>query len=267
MPIRTSELASLEHQRRITQKKNSLLAMSRLFALAFLVPVLMASPVHAQSDTTDAPRTIHVNGEGTVQAAPDQATMRFGIVTRADTPEAARTQNGEASSAALQAVREVGVPDEQIQMEQLRLRPHRVRNDEDRMVEDGFEALRTVRVVLTDLDQVPVVVAAVVDAGANRLEGVAYGLQDRTAARNEALSEAARDARSKAEQLAVALDAEVGSVRTIREQQFSFPRALQAGRARTAMMAESASDPNPEAYAAGTIEVEAQVSVVFTLVP
>ncbi|PEN09181.1 SIMPL domain-containing protein [Longimonas halophila] len=249
--------------------------MSRLFMrrtrsiLSLLVLVgCMASSAYAQSDANDNMRTIHVEGEATVQVAPDEATVRFGIVTRADTPEAARTQNGEASSAALQAVRAADVPEEQIQMEQLQLRPHRVYDEERRRtVEDGFEAVRTVRVTLNDPDQVPVVVAAVVDAGANRLESVEYGLQDRTAARNEALSEAARNARSKAEQLASALDVQVGAVHTIREQQFSFPRALQMGQARTAMMAESASDANPEAYAAGTIEVEAQVSVVFMLVP
>lgn len=77
----------------------------------------------------------------------------------------------------------------------------------------------------------------------------------------------ARNARSKAEQLARALDVQVGAVHTIREQQFSFPRALQMGQGRAAMMAESASDANPEAYAAGTIEVEARVSVVFMLMP
>ena len=228
----------------------------------------MAASTYAQSDAKDDMRTIHVEGEATVQVEPDEATVRFGIVTRADTPEAARTQNGEASSAALQAVRAADVPEEQIQMEQLQLRPHRVYDEERRRtVEDGFEAVRTVRVTLNDPDQVPMVVAAVVEAGANRLESVEYGLQDRTAARNEALSEAARNARSKADQLASALDVQVGAVHTIREQQFSFPRALQMGQGRAALMAESASDANPEAYAAGTIEVEARVSVVFMLTP
>jgi len=234
--------------------------------LSFVLPLLlMAAPASAQSDSTDA-RTIHVEGEATVQVAPDEATVRFGIVSRADTPEDARSQNGEASSAAMEAAREMDVPEDQIQMEQLQLRPHRVYDEERRRtVEQGFEAVRTVRVTLDDVDRVPLLVAAVVEAGANRLQSVQYGLQDRTEARNQALGEAAQDARAKAERLTAALNVQLGAVRTIREQHFSFPRVLQADQARATMMAESAADANPEAYAPGTIEVQARVGVAFDL--
>jgi len=239
--------------------------MRYLLSLSVLLPLLMTSPVAAQSDSTSA-RTVHVEGEATVQVAPDEATVRFGIVSRADTPEEARSQNGDASSAAMEAAREAGISEDDIQMEQLQLRPHRVYDEERRRtVEQGFEAVRTVRVTVSDVDRVPVLVAAVVEAGANRLQSVEYGLSDRTEARNEALLKAAQNARAKAERLAEALDVQVGAVRTIREQHFSFPRMLQADRARATMMTESASDADPEAYAPGTIEVEARVAVVFDL--
>lgn len=225
----------------------------------------LAWPALAQSDADDAARTVHVEGEAIVQVAPDQATVRLGIVTRAEMPQAARAQNGDASGAAMRALRDAGVPESQIRMQGLQLRAHRVFDEERRrMVDDGFEAVRAVQVTLNDLDRVPDVVAAVVAAGANRVQSVQYGLQDRTAARNEALSEAARDARGKAEQLAAALGAGVGAVRTIREQQFAFPRAVRTMEARASMQADRA-EPDPDAYAPGMIDVEARVSVVFAL--
>ncbi|MGM0704791.1 MAG: SIMPL domain-containing protein [Bacteroidota bacterium] len=239
--------------------------MSRLFFLAFLLPLLAGQPAVAQDSTSNA-RTIQVEGEATVQATPDQATVRFGVVTRADAPEAAREENGETSSAAMEAARAADVPEDQIQMDQLQLRPRRVYDEERRRtVEQGFEAIRTVRVTLNEVDRVPVLVAAVIEAGANRVQSVEYGLQDRTEVRNQALEEAAQNAREKAERLAAALDVQIGAVRSIQEQHFSFPRVSQVDRARATMMNEAAEDANPEAYAPGTIDVEARVAVVFDL--
>src|SRR6056297_3144445 len=97
--------------------------------------LLLAGAVQAQN--TDAPqRTVRVSGEGTVNARPDQATVRFGIVTRADDPEAARAQNAEAAKGALNAVRELGVPESDLRMETLRLAPRREYNRETQ----GFHA-------------------------------------------------------------------------------------------------------------------------------
>ena len=57
-------------------------------------------------DTKDDKRTISVSGEGIVRAEPDQATVRFGIVSRAEDPEEARRLNAAAAREAMNAVRE-----------------------------------------------------------------------------------------------------------------------------------------------------------------
>ena len=241
-------------------KARHILLLISLLALALVVPI------SAMAQTPDSERTVHVEGEATVRVAPDKATVRFGVVTRAETPREARTQNSDAASAALQAVREMDIDEANIRMEQLQLRPHRVQDENSRrMVEDGFEAVRTVRVEVEDVDQVPALVMQIIEAGANRLQSVQYDVADRTAARNDALADAARNARAKADVLATALDAQVGAVHTIHEQSFSFPRTARVEMARAAVMRTDAPDPDPEAYAPGEIEVEARVSVVFTL--
>lgn len=231
--------------------------------LVFLLPavLLMTLPVQAQNNGEG--RTINVSGEATVRVEPDMGIVRFGVVTHAEDPEEAREQNAEASREALNAVRELGVDERRIRMEVLRLQPRRVYNREQRRYEEeGFEAIRIVVVELDDLEQLPVVVAEVVQRGANRLEQVRYDLRDRNAPRNEALRDALTNARDKARLMAETLDVELGPVRQIREQQLDFPRPMV--RMDTAMAAEAAG-PEPEAFAAGEIEVRATVQVVFEL--
>jgi hypothetical protein len=240
-------------------------AMNARFGITLLLGLLTwVSMAHAQDTTPPVPRTISVSGEGTVSVEPDQATVRFGVVTQAEDPETAREQNAAAASRAMNALRELGIAERQIQMETLRLQPRREYNQETRNYEErGFEAIRQVVVEVDDLSQLPTLVARVVQQGANRLDGINYDVADRDAVRNEALAEAARHARSKAQLLAETLGARVGPPREISEQSFDFPRP--AFRVEAAAMAKSDAAPEPDAYAAGEIEVNATVQVTFDL--
>jgi hypothetical protein len=235
----------------------------RLFSLV-LACVLLAAPVHAQSPADDR-RVVRVSGESTVSVSPDRATVRFGVVTRAPTAEDARRQNATAAKSAMNTVRELGVPDEKMRMEALRLQPRREYNPDTKTHEQkGYEATRQVVVELERLEQLPRLVTRVVQRGANRLEGVQYGLQDRTTPRNEALRQAASAARDKARLLATTLDAALGDVLQIEEQSFGFDEPSPRVDMQYAKAAADA-EPEPDAYAAGEIDVRATVQVVFSL--
>jgi hypothetical protein len=224
----------------------------------------MVAPAPAQSD--DGPsRTISVQGEGTVSVAPDRAVVRFGVVSRAETAEAARSQNADAAARAMNAVRDLDIPERRIRMEALQLQPRREYNPETRQREDkGYEATRQIVVEVDSLDRLPVLVTRVVQEGANRLSGIQYDLSDRDAIRNDALREAAEAARAKADLLATTLGATLGPVQEIREQSFSFPRPMMRMEA-AAMKTSDQAAPQPDAYAAGEIEVSASVQVTFFL--
>lgn len=227
---------------------------------------LLVFPAQAQESETPS-RTVRVSGEATVTVAPDEATVRFGIVTRAETAEAARSRNATAAKNAMNAVRDLDIPASKMRMEMLRLQPRREYNPQTKEHEEkGYEARRQVVVEVGDLEQLPTLVTRVVQQGANRLEGIDYGLSERTPLRNEALRKAAQNARDKASLLASTLEVELGRVRQIHEQSFGFnepsPRVQMQFAAKTAT--EDAA-PQPDAYAAGEIEVNASIQVVFDL--
>ena len=209
-------------------------------------------------------RTVTVQGEAELVREPDLAVVRFGVVTEAQDPEEARRLNAEAAAAAMNVVRDLGIAERKITLETLSLQPQREYDQENRRwIERGYEAQRQVSVEVDDLEQLPILVAQVVQRGANRLSGISYGLQNQASARQDALREAVLNARAKAELMAVTAGASLGPVHSMTEQMTDVPRPVYA----RAMLASASKDaaPEPDAYAAGQITVRTTVQVTFQL--
>lgn len=235
-----------------------------LAALSVLLCGFAVAPAAAQDDDRS---TVTVRGEGSVAAQPDRAVVRFGVITRAETARQARSENATAAKSAMNAVRTLDVPEEKMRMESLRLQPRYEYNDEENRRERvGYESSRQVVVELDRLDVLPQLVADVVEGGANEVSNIDYQLSNREQYRDEALRKAARAAQQKAQLLAETLGTSLRAVRTIKEQSFDYVRPQpKAGRVEMAK-ASDAARAEPEAYAAGEIEVSADVQVVFDLV-
>ena len=186
------------------------------------VPMTDAVPSHH--------RTLSVAGEGILQVVPDKATVRFAVSTRHKDPEDARRLNAETSKQAMNAVRELNIEERKMKMQGLRLNPvHEYNQKQKRNEQVGYEAQRELTVEVEDLDTLPSLVSIVVQSGANRLQGVEYGLQDKEAARNQALVQAIEKARNKAQLMASTLSVELGNVLQVTEQSSGAPFHRVAG--------------------------------------
>ncbi|MEM6336355.1 MAG: SIMPL domain-containing protein, partial [Bacteroidota bacterium] len=156
--------------------------------------LLLAGPAFAQPASTDQ-RTLTVTGEGRSSLPPDQALARFSIVTSSQDPESGRQANAETASTVLNALRQLGIADADLRLEQLRLGPKREYDAAKQQWNDvGFETTRTLVVTVRDIDDLPETVASVVSNGGNRLEGVRYVLDNPAQGQAVALIEAVADA-------------------------------------------------------------------------
>jgi len=194
------------------------------------------------------------------------ATVWFGVVTDHELPDQARQNNAVASAAAMNAIRDLGVAEEDLKVESLRLAPKR-EYDPDRRTykETGFEATRGIIVEVKDLEILPELIAVIVSKGANRVNNIQYGLDDKDAVELEALEKAVDRAREKAEVMTARLGRAVGPVTQINEQGVSVPQPML--RMEAAMdVASTSKSGQPDAFAGGEIEVSASVTVVFMLV-
>ena len=246
--------------------KLSLFQSSLIFSLCILLHFNLPREIMAQNNG-DTNRLISVTGEGTAQAIPDMATVRFGIVVRDEDPEEARRINAETAKEAMNAIRNLDIDESKLSLQTLRLQPVREYDPETRrQKEKGYEATRELVVVVEELDQLPTLISQLVQKGANRLNGITYGLKDQNAAKDAALVEAVSRAKQKAELMSSALGVRVGEVMQIQEQSMNVPQPLMMREAAPqVMLSKSSAAPEPDAYAAGEIEVKATVRITFLL--
>ncbi len=206
---------------------------------------------------------ITVSGEGVITTMPDRATVDFAVVSRNELPDAARIENEKAAATALNAIRALGVDEKDIQMQNMNLNQLREYDPDRRTyIENGFEATRSLVVTVRDLKKLPDLVAALVSNGANRMNSIQYGLDNRDQVELDVLRLAVARARAKASIMAAEFGLELGAVLQLNEQGISIPSPVIRMETASYDMA-SKSSGDPDAYASGQIEVRASVTAVF----
>lgn len=228
---------------------------------------LLALPMAAQEPGAGAPLVpvLSVQGSGDARVTPDEATVRLGVFAQQETARAAQDQVSRTAQAVLEAVRRLGVAPEQIQTSELSLGPvydQRPEGGEPRVA--GYNASNVVSIRLQELDRVGPVIDAGLGAGANRLEGVVFGLRDDTTARASALAAAVAKARAKADALARALRVRLVEVVEVTEGGVSVFTPTYA-RGGVAMAADAMMADTP--VSSGQVEVQANVTVRYRIAP
>ncbi len=201
--------------------------------------------------------SVAVSGEASVRVEPDLAILHAGVTNVAKTAAKASEENAKNVAALLAALKQVGIPDRDIQTSRYSLFPQQDRkgNNAPRIV--GFKASNSLSIRVTDLAKLSAVLDAVVGAGANDIGGISFLVSQQSTALDQARAEAFADARRKAEIYARAAGVELGRALAITED-----GARQVPVMLRAVPAASAAAP----VAIGEQTLRIGVSVVFELV-
>lgn len=159
----------------------------------------------------DYSREISVEGTGEAYSVPDRAVINLGVTTDAATSEEAVSQNTEKMNAVLEAIKALGVAEEDIQTTGYYLNPKYDWVDGEQ-VDAGYTLTQDVEVKLTNFDLIGDLIADSSTAGANMVGGVTFTVEDSEAAKQEARLEAVAEAKAKAEQIAEASGLKLGDV-------------------------------------------------------
>ena len=172
-----------------------------------------ASPALSQAD--DGTPTISVSGTATVEAAPDLAVVHVAVEREASTADGARGDVATAVETMRQALRDAGIPDENVTTESFNVFPQYDYRDDERRL-DGYRAVHVFRIEVAP-DRAGEVIDVAVGNGADRVNGVAFTLSDerRAELRQEALTLAVENARTDAETMAAAAGVSVGAVQSL----------------------------------------------------
>lgn len=175
--------------------------------------------VNAQSTIpTTLPRTITVVGEGKVKSTPDIARAQIGVEVMKTSVKEASDANKTTLDAVLAALAAQGIAEKDIQTSGFSIFAERYGTDgplpEDQI---NYRVSNNVSVVIRDLEKVGAVLDAAIEAGANNIYGIEFGLDNTDAIETEAREAAVADARAKAEELAGLTGVTVGDVISLSE--------------------------------------------------
>lgn len=173
------------------------------------------------------PTTISVTGESEVMAVPDVGTFNFSVLVKKADAATARTENAEKVSSIIAYLKEKGVEEKDIKNEYFNL--YQTYRSENRVcpygsycpggeqIPDGFEVTQTIAVKVRAIDTAGDLIAGVTDLGATNLSDLAFTVDDDSAQRNQARSEAIADAKSQATALAKELGMSLGRITSFSE--------------------------------------------------
>jgi uncharacterized protein len=174
-------------------------------------------------DDTRRVTRVMVGGNSIVQAQPDTAIVTIAVVTQAKQALDTQQQNATKTDAVIRALKAAAGTGAEIKTSGYSLQPQRVYKEGQPPTITGYEARNSVTVTTSELNKLGSIVDAAAQAGSNEVSGIAFTLRQDRQARDRALSEATREALSKAQVIAQALGGRVVRVVEVQEEGFQRP--------------------------------------------
>lgn len=216
-----------------------------LLILATLIPMMATAPVLADASKPDG-GMISVTGTGTINKAPDMASVSAGVEFRSETAQKALADNNAKMQALFGELEKAGIASEDIQTSSFNIRPEMVypkptdggTPKPPQIV--GYVVHNQVSVDIHDLGNVGSVLTALVGAGANDMSGLSFDIANKDALMQDARKAAIADARSKAELYATELGTSVERLVSLSEGGgYSAPQPVMMRAAKMEAMASS----------------------------
>jgi uncharacterized protein len=236
-----------------------------LLALASVLPQAeaLAQDVTAQPDQ----RLLTVSGEGVVRARPDMAVITLGMVSQAESAQAALAANTAAMSEIIDALRSRGIESRDLQTSNFSVSPvysqPPLDQDPNQPYEPkiiGYSVHNDLTVRIRDLETVGALLDEIVTLGANSISGPTFTVADPADIEDQARRAAMRDAVRRGELYAEAAGVALGPITRIEESFAQPPQPMPYAAMRQEMAADAAVP-----IEGGELEYRAHVSVSWII--
>lgn len=197
-----------------------------VLALAFSLGAI-PSGMDAQAQTEPIPypsreKTLSVTGIATTDVRPDLLVIQFGVEVQEKTAKQALDANTQKMNAVIDAIKAAGVSESQISTAQLTIYPvyESYQEKETGIYKQnliGYRVSNIVHVETSNLNLAPAIIDGGVAAGANRVDNVSFTLspQRQMQVRDDLLSQAIENAKTKAEKALAPLNYEIIGVKHV----------------------------------------------------
>ncbi|PKB24962.1 hypothetical protein B0I00_0142 [Novosphingobium kunmingense] len=256
--------------------KSLSLASRTLFAAPALAAALIPAAASAQNASlvpaiAQGSTLLTVSADGRSTRTPDLAFYTAGVTTQGRTAADALAANSTAMTKVFAALKQAGIADRDMQTSNINLNPiysNAVVGPNGQVVQEaritGYQASNQVSIKQRNLKAMGSVIDALVNAGANNINGPSFQLDKADGALDEARVAAMAKARARADLYARAAGLRVARIVSISETgRYSPPMPVMYARAD--MAAPPAPPPPP--MAVGEVEAQVNVTVQFELAP
>jgi len=172
-----------------------------------------------QGDSRRVTRVM-VAGDSIVQAQPDTAILMIAVVTQGRRAIDAQQENATRTDAVVKALKAAAGPGAEAKTSGYSLQPMRVYKEGQPPTITGYEARNSVTLTTGELNKLGAIIDAAAQAGSNDVSGISFTLRQDRPARDRALSEATREAMSKAQVIAQSLGGRVVRIVEVQEEGF-----------------------------------------------
>lgn len=208
---------------------------------------------------------IAITGNGTASAEPDLAVIVAGVDYTMDDPAEAVDSAAETAEAFMQAARDLGVEDADMQTSYYNLY---VEQEYDPYTytytgETVYHVQHYVRFKVRETEQVGEVLSAVIGAGANSVSSVSFTVEDQSSLSDAAYLDAVRDAEHRATLMADAMGVTLGEVRYVSQYGSAYP-IFESSTVSLGAIGGSY-DYSAPPISSGSFRMTAQISVTYAI--
>lgn len=222
--------------------------------------ILLAAAAAALSTAQQTPPVVRAHGEAIVTVTPDEVSIQIGVITQAQTAQAAGSANAKQAAEVIAEMKKIAGAGSEVRTVHYGVTPnYKYAREGGNPTITGYTATNIVQVTTRDTSAAGRIIDAAAKTGANTIQGIQFSLHDEQPARAQALREATRQARASAEAMAAALGMKVTRVTRIEDSPEHEPRPIMREFAQRGVMAADAVTATP--VEAGTIRVRASVAL------
>jgi uncharacterized protein len=219
-------------------KRGWMVALAAVVVVAIVAVVAVEAAANGDASTgsgSPPPHSITVTSTASVQTAPDEAVVTFGVHAQAADASSALDANAASTNQVIAALQSAGLKKADLETTNVDLSGRTLNRGKPNETK-VYVASSTIDATIHDLPSVGDVITAGVRGGANEVRGVRFQVSDQAAARERALTAAVNGAREKADAMAKAAGTQVDGVIDIQEQgaqtrPYFAPYAHEAGAA------------------------------------
>jgi len=229
--------------------------MRKIITIFLIIALIAIAGCQQKEDNT-----INVEGTSEITVEPDEAEVWVGVSFVKDTAEQAQSEANKVVDDIINSLKAEGFSE--IETERLSLYEER-QWDEGKSTIVGWRASQTIKVKTEDMTKVGKIVDIAVNNGANQINNINFQLSEEKEQeyKKQALAEATKNAKDKAETVADSLGVKLGKIKSASTAEYGFmPYRYAMAEVAVAKAGDEAANIMP-----GEVSVTAHISLVYNI--